>query len=112
MYSQLGTRFRQIREKAGFTQTLTAKYLGVDQSYVAKFEKDERPFSLSLLTRALTLFGCPLETLLNAEGDMALLPIPMRATDLETEDLEAIDTINKLALNLQFMETLLEGEGQ
>lgn len=108
MCTQLGARFKQIRKAAGFTQSQTAKYLGVDQSYIAKFEKDERQFSLDLLTRAVTLFGCPLETLVNAESDVSPLPVAMRATDVRTEDLEAIATLNKLALNLQYMQSLLE----
>lgn len=110
MNTRLGARFKQIRKKAGFTQSQTAQYLGVDQSYVAKFEKDERQFSLDQLRKALTLFGCPIDTLVHTESAITPLPIAMRATDIQPEDLEAIATMNRLALNLQHMERLLGGD--
>lgn len=112
MYSQLGTRFKELRESAGFTQSQVARYLDVDQSYVSKFEKDERQFSLDLLTKAVTLFGCSLKTLVDKDDAFLPLPTAMRATDIQDVDLEIIATMNKLALNLRHMEHLLEGDKQ
>lgn len=110
MNSQVGSRFKRIRTASGFTQAQTASYLGVDQSYVAKFEKNERQFSMDMLTKAMTLFGCSLEALFSSDSTVAPIPIAMRATDIQDEDLETIATINKLALNLEYMEKLLEGD--
>src|SRR5690554_3056515 len=110
MYDKLGTGFKELREAAGFTQSQVANYLGVDQSYVSKFEKNERQFSLDLLTKALTLFGCTLETLVDHDSTFSPIPVAMRAGELRDEDLDAVATMNRLALNLRYMEKLLGGD--
>lgn len=110
MHSHLGARFRGIREKAGLTQAQVARYLNVDQSYISKFEKGERQFRLDLLARALTLCGCTLDALTDAGSEIMPIAIALRASQIEDDDLEAIATINRLALNLQYMKGLLGGE--
>lgn len=109
MYSRLGSRFKELREAAGFTQSSVAKYLGVDQSYISKFEKDERQFSIDLLSKAVILFGCSLDELMTGKAEPSPFPIAMRACDMNEEDLETIATMNKLALNLRYMEGLMKG---
>lgn len=107
MHTHLGVNFRRVREIVGFTQAQVARYLGVDQSYVSKFENQEREFSMELLMKAAELFGCSLDALADADGDVSPLPIAMHAAEIQDEDLAVIATMNKLALNLRFMEALL-----
>jgi transcriptional regulator with XRE-family HTH domain len=112
MHNHLGSRFRDFRQRVGLTQAQISRYLGVDQSYVSKFENGEREFSVDLLIKAAELFGCTLEDLANPNNENLPLPMAMRATEVQDEDLQVIATMNRLALNLRFMESLLKGERQ
>jgi len=106
----IGKRFSVVREKSGFTQNQVAKYLQVDQSYISKCEKNERKFSIDILQRAANLFGCPVDYFTNEEGKYSPLPTALRADNVEVDDLETIAAVNKIALNLRYMEELLKGE--
>ncbi len=106
----IGKRFGELREKSGFTQSQIANYLQVDQSYISKCEKNERKFSIDILQKAANLFGCPVDYFTNEESNYSPLPIALRAESVEVEDLETIAAVNKIALNLRYMEALLRGE--
>lgn len=110
MNSQLGKKFRRLREDAGLTQAQVAKFLGVDQSYVSKFEAEKRQLNMDLLMQAATLFGCSLDALFEDHEPHRPIPKAMRATGITDEDLEVIATMNKLALNLRYMQDLLGGD--
>ena len=51
-----GKRFSELRDRSGFTQSMVAEYLDVDQSYISKCEKGERQFSADILEKN-ELFG-------------------------------------------------------
>ncbi len=104
-----GERFKELREKSGLTQAQLAQYLDIDQSYISKFEKNERQFGTDTLQKAADLFGCSLDYFINEKVDHSAPIIALRANSVTVEDLETIARINKLALNLSFMENLLEG---
>ncbi len=46
----------------------------------------------------------------NDSCELVKMPIALRAKSVTTEDLSAIAAINRIALNLRFMESLLEEE--
>lgn len=103
-------RFSELRNRSGFTQSIIAKYLDVDQSYISKCEKGERQFSVDLLDKAAELFGCTMDYFVNESSEFSQMPIALRAKSVTIEDLNTIAAINKIALNLRFMEGLLEEE--
>ncbi|KXG44559.1 helix-turn-helix transcriptional regulator [Tepidibacillus infernus] len=103
-------RFNELRSKSGFTQSQIAEYLQVDQSYISKCENNERQFSIDILEKAANLFGCSIEYFTNEDSEFSPMPIALRAKGLTTEDLETIAAMNKIALNLRYMEDLLKGE--
>ncbi len=105
-----GKRFNDLRNMSGFTQSQIAEYLQVDQSYISKCEKNERQFSVDILEKAANLFGCSLDHFTNEDSDFSPLSIALRAKSVTVEDLETIAAINKIALNLRYMEDLLKGE--
>jgi len=107
---KLGDRFYEIREKSGFTQKQIAAYLQVDQSYISKCEKNQRQLSLDILEKAANLFGCPVDYFINEHIEYTPLPTALRADSIETEDLETIAAVNRIALNLRHMESLLGGD--
>lgn len=109
-FALAGERFKELRSNSGFTQKQLAEYLDVDQSYISKCEKNERHFSADILEKAAALFGCTMDYFVNESCEFAQMPTALRAKSLTTEDLNTIAMMNKIALNLRFMEGLLEGE--
>ncbi|HSH34762.1 helix-turn-helix transcriptional regulator [Schnuerera sp.] len=109
-FELIGERFSELRKRSGFTQTQLSEYLDVDQSYISKCEKNERQFSADVLEKAAELFGCTMDYFVNESCEFVQIPIALRAKNITTEDLDTIAAMNKIALNLRFMEDLLEGE--
>jgi len=104
----IGQKIKELREKAGLNQMQIAQFLGVDQSNISKCEKGERQFQVDHLERLGNLFGVPLADLMNDEVSVAPLQIAFRADGMQVEDLNAIADIQKIALNLSQMRTLLQ----
>lgn len=102
-------RFKELREKSGLTQAQLAQYLDIDQSYISKFEKNERQFGTDTLQKAADLFGCSLDCFIDQNVEHEAPVIALRANSVTIEDLETIASMNRLALNLRYMEKLLEG---
>ncbi len=112
MKGSVGERFSKLRIKNGFTQSQVAHYLEVDQSYISKYEKDERQFSIDVLERSAALFGCSIDYLTGKTDDAKPLSVALRAKVVTPKDLEMVAAINKIALNLRFMDSLLEEKNQ
>ncbi len=110
MLNLVGKRFNELRTRSGLTQSQMAEYLDVDQSYISKCEKSERQFSVDILEKAAALFGCPLEYFTDETSEFAPMSIALRAKTVTIGDLETLAAMNKIALNLRFMDSLL-GEG-
>ena len=107
----IAKKFRDLRSELGFSQTQVANFLQIDQSYISKCEKNERNFTLDIIEKVATLFGCDLEYFLNEEIQYSPMPCAFRCDSIikDKEDLDTIAAINKIALNLKFMKgTLLE----
>lgn len=107
-FELIGKRFRNLREESGLTQEQIANYLNVDQSYISKCEKNERQFSADLLEKAGYLFGCSLDYFTNPENQYSPIPAVLRATNINSDDLDTIAIVNRISLNLRYMESLLE----
>lgn len=106
--TMIGQKVKALREKAGLSQGQIAQFLGVDQSNISKCEKGERQFQVDHLERLGSLFGVSLGDLMNEEMPVAPLQIAFRADGMQVEDLNAIADIQKIALNLDQMRTLLQ----
>lgn len=109
-FTLVGERFSELRSRSGFSQKQLAEFLDVDQSYISKCEKNERQFSADKLEKAAELFGCTMDYFVNESCEFAQIPLALRAKSLNAEDLSTIAAMNKIALNLRFMEGLLEEE--
>lgn len=106
----IGAQIKVLRENSGFTQKNIANYLGVDQSYISKFETGERPLSADMLERLLTLFGYSMSVFTEVTDEYKPLSLALRASEICDEDLETVRAINKIALNSAFMTRLLKNE--
>ncbi len=52
----LGARLKELRVKNSITQSQLAEYLGVDQSYISKFESGQRQLSVLSLEKLAQSF--------------------------------------------------------
>ncbi len=104
----LGTNIKALRDRAGLGQKHVAGYLGVDQSLVSKSESGERTISSDMLDKLGNLFCCPVSVLMSTDECKSPVVFNFRATEIETEDLEALAVINRIALNQMQIDELLE----
>ncbi|WP_346866636.1 MULTISPECIES: helix-turn-helix transcriptional regulator [unclassified Clostridium] len=103
-------RFKSLRESSNLTQGQIASFLNIDQSYVSKFEKGERKLSVDILEKMCNLFGCTLRYFESEDEKYTPMSIAFRSNSLQNEDLEAIAAINKVALNIRFINLMLEDD--
>lgn len=106
--SSIGGKLKELRVKAGFNQSVIAEYLRVDQSLVSKIEKGEREASTDILKKLAELFGCRVSAIINDDKDISCLNVAFRTNSMSGEDLNTIAVINRIALNLENMQRLLE----
>lgn len=109
-FELVGKKVKELREQSGLNQSQLAEYLKVDQSYISKCEKGERQFSADVLEKIANLFGCSLEFFTSEDVEYCPISFALRANGINAADLEAIAVMNKLALNLRYMSSLVKGE--
>lgn len=109
MNTKLGERIKNFRIKSNFTQANIAEFLGVDQSFISKVEKNERTLTSSMLDKLAMLFGVRPKNLIDGDADAKALTYAFRANDMTVEDMETICAINRIALNSTFLDTVLNG---
>jgi transcriptional regulator with XRE-family HTH domain len=112
-FKNIGFRIKTLRERSSFSQSNIAKYLKVDQSFISKIESGERSLSTDMLDKLTALFGVDLTAF--EDSCISLdknLTFAFRASEIADQDLEAISAINQIALNCNFMTTLLEIEAK
>jgi transcriptional regulator with XRE-family HTH domain len=103
----IGSRIKKMRIQAGFSQTVIAEYLHVDQSLISKIENGEREASTDILKKLSELFGCNVSTFVNQDEDISCLNVAFRTNGISSEDLNSISVINRIALNLENMQRML-----
>lgn len=108
----IGKKIKNLRTQSGFSQSIIAEYLQVDQSLISKIEKGEREPSTDILKKLAELFGCKLNVFLNENEEIACLNVAFRSNGMLGEDLKAIAVINRIALNLENMQCTLEAQNE
>lgn len=107
MTNIIGKNVKALRESIGFTQANIATFLNVDQSMISKVEKGEKTLSIDMLEKLSCLFGVTVEEI---EKDIIKEPSLLtkyKANELIIENMEAFSAINKIAMNVTFMDELL-----
>jgi transcriptional regulator with XRE-family HTH domain len=111
MANTIGKNIKTLRDGMGFNQSNIAHFLNVDQSLISKVEKGERTLSSDMLENLACLFGISVDDIESDTLEASSLSFAFRASDLTAEDMEAISAINRIALNSEYMDELLKGEG-
>lgn len=101
-------RIKSLRKESKLTQEQMASYLEVDQSLVTKLENGTRNLNVDLIEKICNLFGCTEEYLLGESDEYIPLNFAFRSNNIQAEDLQSIAMINKIAMNLRFMDEILK----
>ena len=106
----MNERLKYLRKESKITQDQLAQYLSVDQSMITKLENGTRSFSITMVDKICSLFGCSEEFLMGESDNYIPLNFAFRSTGIEAEDLETIAAVNKIAINLKYMNELMGDE--
>ena len=106
----MNERLKYLRKESKITQDQLAQFLSVDQSMITKLENGTRSFSITMVDKICSLFGYSEEFLLGESDDYIPLNFAFRSTGIEAEDLESIAAVNKIAINLKYMNELMGDE--
>jgi transcriptional regulator with XRE-family HTH domain len=94
-----GNVIKEIRKASKLSQEQVAQYLGIDQTTLAKIENGTRNLNTTLVEKLNNLFGC---------GELNF----SKPKEITKEDLEAIADVNKIVLNIIFMNEIEEKENE
>lgn len=110
MGKTMDNRLKQLRKESKITQEQLAQYLEVDQSMITKLENGTRNLNVTLIEKLCSLYGCSEKYLLGEEDSYIPLNFAFRANSIEAEDFESIAAINKIAMNIRYMNNRLGEE--
>ena len=105
---KLSERLKSLRKESKLTQEQMANYLEVDQSLITKLENGTRNFNVDLIEKICNLFGCTDDYLLGESDEYLPLNFAFRSNNIQAEDLKSIAMINKIAMNLRFMDQMMK----
>jgi len=100
-------RLKQLRKESKITQEQLAKYLDVDQSLITKMENGTRSLNVMLVEKICNLFGCSEAYLMGEDDAYIPLNFAFRSNGIQTEDLESIAMINRIAMNIRYMNEMI-----
>ena len=84
-----------------------AKYLNVDQTMITKLENGTRSLNVSMIEKICNLFGCSDAYLMGEDDAYIPLNFAFRSNGIQTEDLEGIAVINRIAMNIRYMNEMM-----
>ena len=105
-------RIKDLRKQAGLTQKQIGGFLSIDQSMVAKLESGERKLTTVQLSKLANLFSCSEDYLLGTSSENEEMNFAFRIDGMGSEELEVVASINKVAGNINMLNTILEGSDE
>lgn len=109
-HMEVNVRLKELRKDSRLTQSQLAKYLDVDQSLITKLENGTRALNSTLIDKICSLFGCTEDYLLGKSSDYIPLNFAFRSNGIQTEDLQSIAAVNKIAMNIRYMNEMIGDE--
>ncbi len=107
---EVNLRLKELRKNSNLTQEQMAKYLDVDQSLITKIENGTRVLSVTMIDKLCSLFGCTEDYLLGHSEEYIPLNFAFRANGIQSEDLQSIAAVNKIAMNIRYMNEMIKDE--
>ncbi len=81
--------------------------MDVDQTMITKMENGTRSLNVTLIEKICNLFGCSEDYLMGEDDVYIPLNFAFRANGVQAEDLESIAVINKIAMNIRYMNEMI-----
>ncbi|AAM25221.1 transcriptional regulator with XRE-family HTH domain [Caldanaerobacter subterraneus subsp. tengcongensis MB4] len=104
VYREIGRRLWELRRQRGFTREQAARYLGISQKQLARYEKGREKISTDVLERLAGLYGCDYKYLLDDnESSSEQIAVNFGTYKISDEDLEVIAFANQFVMNLNTM---------
>lgn len=103
-------RIKQLRKESKITQEQLAQYLEVDQTLIAKLENGTRSLNITIIEKLCNLFGCTEKYLLGEDDTYIPLNFAFRSNGIQAEDLESIAVVNRIAMNIRYMNRVIGDE--
>lgn len=103
----ISLRLKELRKNSNLTQEQMAKYLDVDQSLITKIENGTRVLSVTMIDKLCSLFGCTEDYLLGHSEKYISLNFAFRIDEIQSEDLQSIAAVNKIAMNIRYMNEMI-----
>lgn len=100
-------RLKQLRKESKITQEQLANYLDVDQTMITKLENGTRNLNVTLIEKICNLFGCSDAYLMGEDDGYIPLNFAFRSNGIQTEDLESIAAINKIVMDIRYMNEMM-----
>lgn len=100
-------RLKELRKESNLTQEQLANYLEVDQSLITKIENGTRALNITMVEKICSLFGCSEDYLFGNSNDYIPLKFAFRANLINEEDLQSIAAVNRIAMNIKYMNELI-----
>ena len=91
------------RTSQNLTQNELAKRTGINQADISKLENGTRNLNVTLIEKLCSLFGCTEDYLLGREDAYLPLNFAFRSNKIQAEDLESIAAVNKIVMNIRYM---------
>lgn len=90
-------RIKELRIAAGFTQAELAAKVGLNQTAIGKYERDELEPSISTLKKLSTVFECSIDYLVGYSDDFGVISIANNGTQLPADAQELVDMFLSLS---------------
>ena len=100
-------RLKQLRKESKITQEQLAKYLDVDQTMITKLENGTRSMNVTIIEKICNLFGCSDAYLMGEDDTFIPLNFAFRSNGIQTEDLESVAAVNKIVMNIRYMNEMI-----
>jgi transcriptional regulator with XRE-family HTH domain len=89
-------RIRELRLTRGLKQSELAIVIGVNQSAIGKYEREELEPSISTLSKLATFFECSIDFIVGFSDDFGVISINNQSNTQTPEERKLLDTFRKL----------------
>ena len=99
----VGASMKTLRENMNLTPQAVSSYLDVPCKDLLDIEEGNKNITLSILNKLCSLFGYSESYLLCRSSKFDYEKFALRGTNIETDDLEGIASMNRIYMNMKYL---------